>query len=264
MHSDQSTDAQDAEELAAGRGGQAEDPLFPGPGGGHLSRDAVRRIDTEPAYYHFQSPMRRFEHDFWAHYRVFCKVGVPMPEWRESGPFGDRYRLDTGSEQDRERLRREFAELAKLKQPRIVAQLEASAELVFNDFGLTLPSELFQVLWVPGYLENQLAPFFGTVPVAASTGTWWLGLVYRDQQFRTTVLVDVSLEHKHWPYTIAFTVQDGIDELLREPRPACPVHGHQLRPQASLAGSVWVCPEVEPAWWCFMGSYAAKAKEITS
>lgn len=186
-----------------------------------------------------------------------------MPKWRGGGPFGDRYRPVSGSEQERERMRREFAELSKLEQPVTVGRLEASADLVFGDMGLTLPSDLVQILWVPGYMEEELAPFFGHTPEAEPTDKW-LGLVYRDQQFWTTVLIDASLDQRHWPYPIAFTVQDGIDELLREPRPVCPVHGHQLRPQSSLSGSVWVCPAPEPAWWCFMGSYAEEAKKMNT
>lgn len=163
--------------------------------------------------------------------------------------IGDRYSSAVRTELEAETLRHEFAAMAKAEQPAVVARLDTALDLVLKNLDVEGAQEGVLALWMPSELERAIAGVGDIRKSPLMTSTSWSGLIYLNGELRVIATVDIGLTDRHLPGPIASALQDTIDENTREPRPACPLHGHPLLPEGSLSGSVWVCPNDPQVWW---------------
>lgn len=169
--------------------------------------------------------------------------------------IGDRYSPAVRTDREADLLRRELAVMVKTEQPAVVDRLDAALLLVLKDLEMELAPKGVLALWMPSELERAISTASDAINPPRTTGTSWSGLIYLDGELHVVATVDVALADQHLPALIACAVQDTVDESTREPRPACPIHGHPLLPEGSLSGSVWVCPKDPQSWWCHIGTY---------
>jgi hypothetical protein len=181
-------------------------------------------------------------------------MGLEPPSGRRSA-FGDEVVPVTRTEEESERLSRNYARQAQQDHPAVVTHIRTAFDLVLDDLGVGPGSGVVEALWMPSEMEHEIRPWTFHNSHPDLPGEWWRGLIYLHGQRQLTIEIDASRPDTQLPYYIAFAIQDSIQEEFGRPRPACPLHGHALRPSGTLTGSVWECPDDGKLWWCRMGEY---------
>ena len=173
------------------------------------------------------------------------------------GPVGDRYRPATLSENEREKLVKQYAEQAKEEEGATVHLLAHALEAVVSDLGDESLATLIDVAWIPASHLDEVDPPWGGQSRSREEGSW-AGIAYLGG--RRSLVIEVSASYlesyrEQLPFLLAQALQDVVIEEVREARPACPLHGHPLIPVATPSGSFWECPEGAAIWSCAIGSY---------
>jgi len=172
---------------------------------------------------------------------------------RANAAIGDRYRTATGSEGNQEELVQHYAEQAREQQASPVHLLSDAMEVVARDLGIDSEPDLINVAWIPSFQLDEVDPPWGARRGGREEGSW-AGIVYL--RGRRVLIMEVDVSYiEQLPFFLAESIQDAVIEEVREARPACPLHGHPLRPVATPSGSVWECPDGKSLWSCAMGAY---------
>lgn len=177
------------------------------------------------------------------------------PPRDEGSAIGDRYVPISRSEAECEQLGREFSKQAKRDHPVVVGSLRRAFGLVLSDLGVDPSLGVVEALWIPYEMENQIRPWSVHNRTPEVPGDWWRGLVYVNGKRHLRLELDASLPEDPLMFFIAKGMQETVEEELGGPRPACPLHGHALKPSGTPGVAIWACPVGDQLWWCRMGSY---------